>query len=103
MALAFEEREYSLPQLDALANGMATVLEHGGVRPGERVALMTSNRPEFVMALWAIWRLGAAAVLDEPGVEAGRSRERAGADRPISRGRRPSGAGRVDADAVTGR
>jgi acyl-CoA synthetase (AMP-forming)/AMP-acid ligase II len=63
MALAFEEREYSLPELDALANGMATVLEHRGVRTGHRVALMSSNRPEFVVALWAIWRLGASAVL----------------------------------------
>lgn len=66
MALAFDQREYSLSQLDALANGMATVLEHRGVRPGERVALMSSNRPEFVTALWAIWRLGASAVLLSP-------------------------------------
>jgi long-chain acyl-CoA synthetase len=65
-ALAFDQREYSLPQLDALANGMATVLEHRGVRAGERVALMSSNRPEFVIALWAIWRLGASAVLLSP-------------------------------------
>jgi long-chain acyl-CoA synthetase len=66
MALAFEQREYSLPELDAMANGMATVLEHRGARPGERVALMSSNRPEFVTALWAIWRLGASAVLLSP-------------------------------------
>ena len=65
-ALAFEQREYTLPQLDALANGMATVLEHRGVRSGSRVALMSSNRPEFVIALRAIWRLGAAAVLLSP-------------------------------------
>ena len=65
-ALAFEEREYSIPELDALANGMATALEHRGVRPGDRVALMSSNRPEFVIALWAIWRLGASAVLLSP-------------------------------------
>ncbi len=66
MALAFEEREYSLPELDALANGMATALEHRGVRTGDRVAVMSSNRPEFVIALWAIWRLGASAVLLSP-------------------------------------
>ncbi len=66
MALAFEQREYSLLELDALANGMATVLEHRGVRAGERVALMSSNRPEFVIALCAIWRLGASAVLLSP-------------------------------------
>ena len=66
MALAFEEREYSLQELDALANGMATVLEHRGVRSADRVAVMSSNRPEFVVALWAIWRLGASAVLLSP-------------------------------------
>ncbi len=66
MALAFEQREYSLPQLDALANGMAAALEQRGVRPGDRIALMSSNRPEFVVALWAVWRLGASAVLLSP-------------------------------------
>src|SRR6476469_1027706 len=66
IALAFEQREYCLLELDALANGMATVLEHRGVRAGARVARMASNRPEFVIALWAVWRLGASAVLLSP-------------------------------------
>ena len=63
VALAFEDREFTLAQIDAMANGMATTLEHRGVRAGDRVALMSSNRPEFVVALRAIWRLGAAVVL----------------------------------------
>lgn len=66
MALAFEDRQYSLSDLDALADGMATVLDARGVGPGARVAVMSSNRPEFVIALRAIWRLGAAAVLLSP-------------------------------------
>ncbi|PRC42767.1 AMP-dependent synthetase [Mycobacterium sp. ITM-2017-0098] len=66
MALAFEDREYSLADLDALAGGMAAVLQQRGVRAGSRVAVMSSNRPEFVVALRAIWRLGAAAVLLSP-------------------------------------
>jgi long-chain acyl-CoA synthetase len=64
--LAFDQRQFTLADLDALANGMATTLEHRGVRAGDRVALMSSNRPEFVVALRAIWRLGAAAVLLSP-------------------------------------
>jgi long-chain acyl-CoA synthetase len=67
IALTFEDREYTLPQLNALVSGMATTLEQRGLRHGERVALMSSNRPEFVIALWAIWRLGASAVLLSPG------------------------------------
>ena len=66
MALAFEDREYTLTDLDALADGMALVLAQRGVGPGSRVAVMSSNRPEFVVALRAIWRSGAAAVLLSP-------------------------------------
>jgi long-chain acyl-CoA synthetase len=61
--LAFEDRQYTRSDIDALTSGMATTLEQRGVRAGERVALMSSNRPEFVVAMRAIWGLGAAVVL----------------------------------------
>jgi acyl-CoA synthetase (AMP-forming)/AMP-acid ligase II len=66
IALVFEEREYPLRELGALADGFAWTLSRRGVRSGDRVALMASNRPEFVVALQAIWRLGAAVVLLSP-------------------------------------
>lgn len=65
-ALVFEERRFSLPELDALADGWAAALAKGGVTPGQRVAVMASNRPEFLAAVLAIWRLAAAAVLISP-------------------------------------
>lgn len=65
-ALVFEERRYSLPVLEALAAGLAATLTKRGVIAGKRVALMTSTRPEFVIALRAIWRLGATVVLLSP-------------------------------------
>jgi long-chain acyl-CoA synthetase len=65
-ALVFEEMTYSMAQLDALADGLAASLNARGVTPGDRVALMASNRPEFVIALHAIWRLAAAVVLISP-------------------------------------
>jgi len=65
-ALVFEERRYTLPQLDALADGLAATLRGRGVASGGRVALMASNRPEFVVALHAIWRLAAVVVLISP-------------------------------------
>jgi long-chain acyl-CoA synthetase len=65
-ALVFEERQYSLPELDTLASGLATALARRGVTAGQRIAVMASNRPEFVALLRAIWRLGAAAVLLSP-------------------------------------
>ena len=64
--LAFEDRQYRRSELDALTDGLAATLAQRGVRGGQRVALMSSNRPEFVMALRAIWRLGAAVVLLSP-------------------------------------
>jgi long-chain acyl-CoA synthetase len=65
-ALVFEERHYTLPQLEALADGLAISLRERGVTAGGRVALMSSNRPEFVVALHAIWRLAAVVVLISP-------------------------------------
>jgi long-chain acyl-CoA synthetase len=65
-ALAFEERRFSLLELDALAGGLANTLTRRGVSSGQRVAVMASNRPEFVALLRAIWRLGATAVLLSP-------------------------------------
>src|ERR1700692_212127 len=70
-ALAFGERQFTLPDLDALADGIASTLAQRGVRSGQRVALMSSNRPEFVAAVRALWRLGAAVVLISPAWERG--------------------------------
>jgi long-chain acyl-CoA synthetase len=64
--LVFEDQHYSLAQLSALADGLAASLRGRGVAAGARVALMASNRPEFVVALHAIWRLAATVVLISP-------------------------------------
>src|SRR5687767_11153043 len=65
-ALVFEDEQYPRSRLDALAAGLAATLAGRGVRPGDRVALMSSNRPEFVVAVLAVWRLRAAVVLISP-------------------------------------
>jgi long-chain acyl-CoA synthetase len=64
--LAFDDLTYTRSQVDALSAGLAQTLAHRGVRAGQRVALMSSNRPEFVFAIQAIWHLGASAVLISP-------------------------------------
>lgn len=66
IALSFEERDYTLAELDGLTAGLAETLTDRGVRQGDRVALMASNRPEFVLAVRAIWLTGAAVVLISP-------------------------------------
>ena len=64
--LAFEDRSYSRSELDALAAGLAGELAGRGIGSGDRVAVMSTNRPEFIIAVHAIWHLGAAAVLLSP-------------------------------------
>ncbi len=38
-------------------------LEPFGIQPGDRVVLLAYNSPDWVLALWAIWSLGAVPVL----------------------------------------
>ena len=66
VALVFEDEEYSYARLDALAAGLAATLAARGVGAGHRVALMSANRPEWIVAVRAIWRLGASVVLFSP-------------------------------------
>ena len=57
---------WSFRDLDGLANAFARHLAARGVGPSDRVAVMTSNRAEFVAAVHGISKVGAAAVLLSP-------------------------------------
>jgi long-chain acyl-CoA synthetase len=61
-ALVFEDRRWSWSELDAAAGRLAASLAADGLVAGERVAMLLSNRPEFVTTLLAVLRLGAIAV-----------------------------------------
>jgi long-chain acyl-CoA synthetase len=65
-ALLIGEDRFTFGELDARSNGFARHLASRGVTRGQRVAVMTANRPEFVIAVQAISKLGAAAVLLSP-------------------------------------
>lgn len=69
--LDFDDRRYSGAELRALAAGLAAELAARGVGAGDRVALMSANRPEFVVAVLAVWQLRAAVVLLSPAWKAG--------------------------------
>jgi len=57
---------WSFAELDGLANAFARHLAARGIAAGDRVALMTSNRVELVVAVHAVSKIGAAAVLLSP-------------------------------------
>src|ERR1700683_5175140 len=57
------DERWTFAELDRAANAAAGHLVSLGVGPGDRVAVMTSNRPEFVVVVQATSKLGAAPVL----------------------------------------
>jgi acyl-CoA synthetase (AMP-forming)/AMP-acid ligase II len=57
------ERRHTFASFLASIEPAAQLLEAAGVRPGDRVMVLAYNAPEFVLACWAIWHLGAVPVL----------------------------------------
>ena len=62
VALACDGRRVSFSRLDADANSLARALQEMGVRPGDHVALLMTNDPEWVLVWMAVVRLGAVLV-----------------------------------------
>jgi O-succinylbenzoic acid--CoA ligase len=73
-ALVFYDQRWTYRELDADVSRLAAGLAARGIAAGDRVALLMSNRPEFVVALFATQRLGAITVPvsireQQPGLE----------------------------------
>jgi long-chain acyl-CoA synthetase len=53
-------------ELDAAVDSFAASLQGRGVKPGDRVTIMLPNCPQFVIAAYATWRIGAIVVCCNP-------------------------------------
>ena len=56
------DREFSYRELDRAARGVATSLRERGISPGDKVALLVPNVPEFTIAYFGILYAGGAVV-----------------------------------------
>jgi long-chain acyl-CoA synthetase len=61
-AIILDERRISYAELERAARGVATSLRARGVEPGDRVALLIPNVPEFTIAYFGILYAGATVV-----------------------------------------
>ena len=68
VALRIADRQLTYAELDGLANRFGTLLQDLGVRQEERVILSLPDSAEYAAALFGILKIGAVAVMVNPGL-----------------------------------
>ena len=66
MAVRYGQNEWDFQQLNQDAIQCAAMLQRLGVRPGDRVALLLPNIPEYLIAAHGIWRAGGVVLALSP-------------------------------------
>src|SRR5437762_1462732 len=65
-AVYYFDETMTYGELDSKSTALAAALKERGVAYGDRVALYLQNIPQFLIAMYAIWKVGAIAVLCNP-------------------------------------
>ncbi|WP_236885290.1 class I adenylate-forming enzyme family protein [Dietzia massiliensis] len=66
VAIAYFDTELSAAEVDQMSDALATALQVRGVAPGDRVGIHLQNIPQYALAMLALWKIGAAAVVLNP-------------------------------------
>ena len=69
IAIDHDGRQYSYGALAGLVNQAANGLKAAGLGPGDVIALVAPNRPGFVIAYYAILKIGAVAAVLSTGLK----------------------------------
>jgi long-chain acyl-CoA synthetase len=65
-AIYYFDQSMSYGELDRKSTALAAALKEYGVRYGDRVALYLQNIPQFLIALYGVWKVGAIVVPCNP-------------------------------------
>ena len=66
IALILMGKKIKYRELDRLVNRFASALSQLGVRKGDRVSMILPNIPQMIIATYAVWKLGAVVVMNNP-------------------------------------
>jgi long-chain acyl-CoA synthetase len=66
LALRYFDGSLTYGELDALSDGLARHLADRGFAPGDRLAIMLQNVPQFAIGLLAAWKAGGAVIPVNP-------------------------------------
>ncbi len=72
VALLYEGKGYSYGEVEAKARAIACQLHAGGLRPGQRLAILAERRPELIWTLLGALRLGAVFMILDSAYPPGR-------------------------------
>jgi len=65
-ALNYMGKKITFKELDGLVNAFARALKEMDIQPGDKVALCLPNIPQAIIANYAVFRIGAVAVQNNP-------------------------------------
>ncbi len=65
-AIYYFDQMVTYSELDSQSSALAIALKEHGITRGDRVALYLQNIPQFLVSVYALWKLGAIVVLCNP-------------------------------------
>jgi len=64
--LYFNEQEYTFEDAEKKSSSIANYLQMKGIKPDDKVAIISGNRPEFIFSYFGILKAGATVVPVNP-------------------------------------